>query len=309
MQTRLILCMLLAASAAWAAIVRDVRAAVARGDFAGAEALVAGRQKQQGLTPELLEAMSWLGRGALAAKQYDRAHAYARKTQDLAVAELRKRPLDQEPHLPNALGAAIEVQAHVLAAGGERSAAVSFLDRELKRYYKTSIRTRIQKNIHLLSLEGKPAPAIELREYLGPNPVPLTALKGKPVLLFLWAHWCGDCKGMIPILSQIQSEFGDRLKIVAPTQRYGYIARGEEAGPAAELKYIDQVRQELLAPKISNLPVPVGEETFKNYGVSTTPTLVLVDARGLVRLYRPGKMPYEELRDHIRRLTAPPATD
>ena len=31
------------------------------------------------------------------------------------------------------------------------------------------------------------------------------------------------------------------------------------------------------------------------YGVSTTPTLVLVDRRGIVRLYHPGNMTEEEL--------------
>ena len=41
--------------------------------------------------------------------------------------------------------------------------------------------------------------------------------------------------------------------------------------------------------------MPVSEETFKNYGVSTTPTLVLIARGGLVRLYHPGQMSYEEL--------------
>lgn len=41
--------------------------------------------------------------------------------------------------------------------------------------------------------------------------------------------------------------------------------------------------------------MPVSEENFKMYGASTMPTLVLIDRQGLVRLYHPGAMSYEEL--------------
>jgi len=39
----------------------------------------------------------------------------------------------------------------------------------------------------------------------------------------------------------------------------------------------------------------MAKENFANYGSSTTPTLVLVDRAGIVRLYHPGQMFYEEL--------------
>jgi hypothetical protein len=43
----------------------------------------------------------------------------------------------------------------------------------------------------------------------------------------------------------------------------------------------------------------VSEQNFLSYGVSTTPTLTLVDRRGIVRLYHPGGMTYQELRSAI----------
>ena len=55
------------------------------------------------------------------------------------------------------------------------------------------------------------------------------------------------------------------------------------------------------APIITT-PAPVNEENFRNYGASTTPTLVLVDRAGIVRVYHPGTMTYEELREAIERL-------
>lgn len=302
MRKHLLAAALLSFAPVWAAVVRDVRDALNRKDPAGAQTLLDAHRKQHGATPEWLEAYSWLGRGALAAGQLDAAESYAQKTYDLAIAELKKRPLDQERHLPIALGAAIEVQSHVMAQRNERSAAIDYLRRELKTYYSTSIRTRIQKNINLLSLEGAPAPPIPSRQFIGKRPPSLAALRGKPVLIFLWAHWCGDCKAQAPILARIQKEYGNRLAILAPTQRYGYAAGGEDAPPAVELKHIAKVRAELYEPLLPGLLTPVSEDTFRNYGASTTPTLVLVDAKGIVRLYHPGRMTYEELKTHLDRL-------
>jgi thiol-disulfide isomerase/thioredoxin len=307
MRLRWIAACLLAVPAC-ADVIKDVRTALSENNFARADQYIQQYRAERGVTPEMLEAFSWLGRGALAAKQLDQAEALAKEAQRLSIAELKKRPLDAEPHLPIALGAAIEVQAQVLNARGQRSDAVVFLRAELARYRTTSIRARLQKNINLLSLEGKVAPPLEQREFLGSKPVPLASLKGSPVLLFFWAHWCPDCKQEVAILREIEKEYTpQRLVIVAPTQRYGYVARGQEAGPAEELKYIDEIRHKFYGALL-DLPVPVSEENFKNYGASTTPTLVLIDRQGSVRLYHPGAMTLEELRAALNKLDRPALT-
>src|SRR6266700_3064776 len=61
---------------------------------------------------------------------------------------------------------------------------------------------------------------------------------------------------------------------------------------------LKQIRKQYYAAVIGGLTV-VNEENFRTYGVSTTPTLVLIDRRGIVRLFHPGAMSYDELRRGI----------
>src|SRR5690242_14879042 len=151
-------------------IVTAVRVALAQGGIPAAEADVNSYKAQRGDTPELTEAISWIARGALDANQLDLADRYASQTRSLVAAQSKGRPLDAEPHLALALGAAIEVQAQVLAARGQRSKALALLEAAHQRYGATSIRPRIQKNINLLTMTGRPAQPILAREHLGPAP-------------------------------------------------------------------------------------------------------------------------------------------
>ncbi len=167
-------------------VVMDVRMRLAQNDFAGAAAQIQNYRRSLGVTPDVLEAMSWMARAELGSKNLDQAEKWSQDTYQLSAAEVKKHPLSRDPNAPLALalGAAIEVEGEVMAARGERAGAVAYLQDEVKKYYGTSIHARIQKVVNQLSLEGKPAPAL----------IGLTIPKGKPALLFFWAHWCPDCK-------------------------------------------------------------------------------------------------------------------
>lgn len=285
-------------------LINDVRIQLSRGSFATAETELRSYKGQVGVTPEYLEALSWMARAAIDARQWDQALTYARETRTLAEQQLTKRKLDAEPHLPTALGAAYEVLAQGMAEKGQQTQAVALLRAALVRYGTTSIAPRLQKNLNLLALVGRPAPPLQSTEFLGPRPPTLASLKGSPVLLFFWAHWCVDCKAEIPVIARLRQEFAPAgLVVVGPTQYYGYAARGEDAAPAQERTYIEAVRQRYYGPLL-DMPVPLSKQNFKAYGASTTPTLVLLNRAGQVAMYHPGAMPYDELRAAIQKAVA-----
>src|SRR6201993_2168272 len=295
---------LLTASACWAGIVDSVRVALAQNNFAGAEAQLNSYRNQRGTDSEYLEAYSWMGRAALDQGQYDQAAAYAKETKSLAMEQLKVRPLDAEPHLAIALGAALEVQSQVLAARGEQTQAIALLQSALRTYGNTSIHDRLQKNLNLLSFQGRMAPALKSDESLGAKLPAPAQLKGSPVLLFFWAHWCSDCKGEAPIIAQLRSEFaGKGLQVIGPTRLYGYTAQIEHAAPSDELQYIDAVRHRFYSG-LMDMPVPVSKYNFEVYGASTTPTLVLLDRAGKVAWYHPGAVRYGELREEIEKVVS-----
>ncbi len=272
----------------------QVRGANTRGDFVTADKLIENYRQRFGTNPEVTLAMSWQARAALQLRQLERAESYADRTREMALAQLKSRKLDAETMLPLALGASIEVHGLVMAQRGETSSAVGYLETEKRKYAGTSIVERITKNINLLSLKGKRAPSLDAAEWIGNKPPAWASLRGKPVLVFFWAHWCPDCKELSPVLANLMRRYGPRgLTVVAPTRYYGYVESGEDAAKPAEKRYITQIRDRYYAPVAA--AAPLSNTIFETYGCSSTPTLALIDKQGIVRWYHPGTATEAEL--------------
>lgn len=286
-------------------IVASIRAAIAEGNLAHGDRQLRDYQDSNGITPEGLEALSWLARGCFAAQGFDQAADYAQTAYRSAAKLLDTLDLDSEPSLASALGASIEVIAQTKEREGRYQDAVRFLKQELAEYGLTSIGTRIRKNVNLLELEGQPAPELEIPEWLGPKPSSLTELHGRPVLLFFWAHYCEDSRDQTRVLARIVRKFeGDDLALIGPTRRYGYLDehRRKPAPPRQETSHIEMVLNGRYYSSLPGMPVPISERNFNVYGVSTTPTLVVIGSSGAVSLYHPGKMPFRELASQVQRV-------
>lgn len=270
-----------------AELVQGVRSKLSAADLSSGEAAVESYRIAKGVDPEYLNAVGWLARGAEMLGKRDKAAA--------RVAELRREIRGEFPETIIPLGAAIEVEGKLTLANGGRGAAIRFLEGELALAKDAALRSRIRKNLNTLTLEGQPAPEILAAETLSGPPVRLADLSGRPVLLFFWANWCGDCKAESSKLARLRETYAPSgLVLVAPTRLYGSVEARKDASPEEEKAHVRRVFAEAY-PGLEGVSVPVDTETMVRYGASATPTYSLVDRKGRVRFYAPTRVSEAEL--------------
>lgn len=272
--------------------VSGIRNKLAAGDLLSAESILEVHRAEHGEDGPWLSGLSWLARGALLVGDLEKAGRYA--------ADVRTRCADRMAHgadpktdhdLEIALGAAIEVEAQRIERASGARKAVEYVRRELAGISgPVALRTRLNKRIDLLSLAGSPAPELLIEDFIGDPPPTLASLKGKPVVLFLWAEWCGDCKAQQAALARARKRHASLgVQFVALTRYYD-----DEAGRAAEKARIDSVWKTVYAD-VGAIPIVISTASMERYGGSSTPTFVFVDRAGVVREYTPTRLTDAEL--------------
>lgn len=117
---------------------------------------------------------------------------------------------------------------------------------------------------------GSPAPALHLENYRDTPPTNLA--DGKSHLLYFWATWCGVCKAAIPETLAFARERD--VQVIAITDE-----------SAVQL---DPFFQHWDKPFPAVVATDAARRDFLAYGVSGTPTFVLVDGKGVVKEYATG---------------------
>jgi peroxiredoxin len=116
---------------------------------------------------------------------------------------------------------------------------------------------------------GEPAPNFQLRDLNG-QPVALSDLRGKVVLLNFWATWCGPCRVEMPEMEQLYRTFSRK--------DFEILAVSTDAQGVAVTRPFQQ-ENHLTFPILHDADYRVG----LTYGARTLPMTFMVDRQGIVR--------------------------
>src|SRR5262245_48403076 len=152
--------------------VSGMRNKISAGDLLSAESILEVHRAEHGEDPAYLSGLSWLARGALLLGDLEKAKRYA--------ADVRARcdkvmaggaSLEQDHALETAFGAAIEVEAQLIDRRNGPRKAAEYLRGELATIRgPVALRSRLNKRINILTLEGSQAPELAIEDFIGDLP-------------------------------------------------------------------------------------------------------------------------------------------
>lgn len=181
-------------------------------------------------------------------------------------------------------------EAFYLAALGRQTEAVAVLDHALD-----TLDTDIFRRDGLVGdrqrylLLDQPAPELVVDRVHG-DFNSLEDLRGQVILVEFTAHWCHACHKAIPGLIALRDELADRdFAVVAVTTYYGFF--GSEGQRTRDLpRETEYARMPaLLKEQGVTWPMVYTErDSFRAYGVTGIPLMVVIDQHGVVRALDTG---------------------
>lgn len=126
----------------------------------------------------------------------------------------------------------------------------------------------------VLPAQTPPLPQLVLSRLDGGS-LALSELAGKPVVLNLWASWCGPCRREMPVLRQFQRDH--------PEVTFVFVNQGESA---------ETIRAYLSAQniKLANVVLDPRSQMGAALGSRALPTTFFFDGRGALRGRRVGEV-------------------
>ena len=136
-------------------------------------------------------------------------------------------------------------------------------------------------NVHL----GMPPPDFVVQT--GAGSVPLSRLRGKPVVINFWASWCPPCTDELPYFERITKLYGDRVTVITISNE----------APGVAKAYLDGKRYAL--PVVED---PKGT-IFHEYSIPPIPDTIVLDSAGRVVYVSVGGLSWAELRSAVIKAT------
>jgi len=123
---------------------------------------------------------------------------------------------------------------------------------------------------------GTAAPTTQFQDPQG-RPTSLAAFRGRPLLVNLWATWCGPCVVEMPALDRLAAAERERVQVVAISQDTDgreLVTRFFAARSFAQLQpYLDPQLDIMMALRVDTLPTTIlynaeGREVWRMTGMA-----------------------------------------
>lgn len=128
---------------------------------------------------------------------------------------------------------------------------------------------------------GNLAPDFELVDYNG-RKISLGDFRGQPVFLNFWASWCPFCLDEMPLMADVQEEFGDKFVTIG-------VNRGENLETSRDFSDRVGVTGRFI------LLLDEKDKLFREYGGFAMPYSIFIDADGVIRDIKLGPLMRREL--------------
>lgn len=139
-------------------------------------------------------------------------------------------------------------------------------------------------NIHF----GAPPPAFDIPTARGA--VPLTTLRGRPVVINFWATWCPPCTTELPYFGRLKQIYGDRIALVTISSEPAGVARSYLTGHHEALPLLEDSTGKL----------------SKAYSIAEVPDTLVLDSAGNVAYVSVGGLDWSELQAAVEAALARP---
>jgi thiol-disulfide isomerase/thioredoxin len=124
------------------------------------------------------------------------------------------------------------------------------------------------------------------------GPLSLKDLRGKIVILDFWTYCCINCLHTLPDLARLEQKYANQLVVI-----------GVHSAKFDNEKESENIRKAILRYEISHPVVNDADmKIWRNYRVSSWPTLYLIDPEGFIVGRGSGEGLYEALEDAIEKL-------